>query len=137
MKRIVGIPTLFLAVFAFASVALAGEANLTRFGPKVYERDRGAPTIDSATFSAIEGPAKLVLHDDGIVNARIKINGREVVAPKNFGGKGEIVVPLQLKSENTIEVSVNGKPGGRSCSSAFGSVAGWRQLTASPCFSSH
>lgn len=113
MKRIVGVPTLFLAVFAFASVALAGEANLTRFGPKVYERVQGAPTSDSATFRAVDGPAKLVLQDDGIVNARIRINGVEVAGPKNFRGGGEVVVPLSLQSENTIEVTVLGKPGGK------------------------
>ena len=37
---------LFLSLFAFVSVASANEANLTRFGPKVYDRERGAPTND-------------------------------------------------------------------------------------------
>ena len=67
MKKIVGIPMLFLGVLALVSPASAGEANLTRFGPKVYERERGAPTSDSAEFKAIEGPAELVLQDDGII----------------------------------------------------------------------
>lgn len=109
--KVVG-SALFLGVFALASAASAGEANLTRFGPKIYERERAAPTRDSATFRAIDGPAELVLQDNGIVNAQIKVNGREVAGPKDFRGNGEIVVPLHLYPENTIEVSVAGKPGG-------------------------
>jgi catechol 2,3-dioxygenase-like lactoylglutathione lyase family enzyme len=104
---------LFLGVLVLASSASAGEANLTRFGPKVYERGQAAPTSDSAEFRAIDGPATLVLQDDGIINARIKVNGLDVVGPENFRGNGKIVVPLRLHPKNTIEVSVRGKPGGR------------------------
>ncbi len=112
MKKGFGIPLLFLGAFALTSVTTAGEANLTRFGPKVYERERGAPTNDSAEFRAIDGPAELVIQDDGIINARIKINGLDVVSPVDFQGEGEFVVPIDLYPENTIEVSVRGKPGG-------------------------
>ena len=69
------------------------EANLTRFGPKIFEREQGKPTTYSATFRAIDGPAKLVLRDDGIDNAWIKVNGSSVVEPKDLGGNGEVVVP--------------------------------------------
>lgn len=103
---------LLLGVLAFESVAWSGEANLTRFGPNVYERERGAPTSESAEFRAIDGPAELVLQDDGVINARIKVNGIDVVGPKDFRGNGRVVVPLHLNPENTIEVSVLGKPGG-------------------------
>jgi len=89
------------------------EANLTRFGPKIFEREQGKPTTYSAIFRAIDGPAKLVLRDDGIGNAWIKVNGRSVMELKDFGGKGEVVVPLSLKKENTIEVRVPpGSPAG-------------------------
>ncbi len=113
MKKVFGMPIVFMGAIALASTASAGEANLTRFGPQVYERERGAPTSDAAEFRAIDGPAELVLQDDGIVNARIKVNGVDVVGPKDFRGNGEIVVPLHLNSENTIEVSILGKPGGK------------------------
>jgi catechol 2,3-dioxygenase-like lactoylglutathione lyase family enzyme len=103
---------LFLGFLTLAPTASAGEANLTRFGPETYEREKGKPTSDSATFRAIDGPAELVLQDDGIINARIKVNGLDVVKPKDFRGNGEIVVPVYLYPENTIEVSVRGKPGG-------------------------
>jgi len=112
MKKSIGISMFFLGILTLASTAWAGEANLTRFGPKVYERGTGAPTGDSAEFRAIDGPAKLVLQDNGITNARIKVNGLDVVRAEDFRGDGEIVVPLHLQPENTIEVSVRGKPGG-------------------------
>jgi catechol 2,3-dioxygenase-like lactoylglutathione lyase family enzyme len=88
------------------------EANLTRFGPEIYQLVQGKPTTYSATFRAIDGPAKLVLQDDGIDNAWIKVNGRSVVEQKDFSGNGEVVVALILKKENTIEVRVPGLPGG-------------------------
>lgn len=103
----------FLAFLAFATAASANQANLTRFGPEIYERERGEPTNDSATFRAIDGPAELVLQDNGIINARIKVNGLDVVGPNDFRGDGEIVIPLRLYSENTIELSVRAKPGGK------------------------
>ncbi|MDH3642485.1 MAG: VOC family protein [Gammaproteobacteria bacterium] len=88
------------------------EANLTRFGPEIYELVQGKPTTHSATFRAIDGPAKLVLQHDGIDNAWIKVNGHDVVEQKDFSGNGEAVVALELKKENTIEVIVPGLPGG-------------------------
>ena len=101
---------LFLGFLALAPGASANEANLTRFGPEIYELVQGKPTTYSATFRAIDGPAKLVLQDNGIDNAWIKVNGRSVVEPKDFKGNGEVVVPLNLNQENTIEVSVPGRP---------------------------
>jgi catechol 2,3-dioxygenase-like lactoylglutathione lyase family enzyme len=103
---------LFLGLLALAPVASANEANLTRFGPETYELVQGKPTTYSATFKAIDGPAKLVLQDDGIDNAQIKVNGVSVVEPKDFSGNGEVVVALKLTQENTIEVSVPGMPTG-------------------------
>jgi catechol 2,3-dioxygenase-like lactoylglutathione lyase family enzyme len=111
--RAAGSALLLVGLLALAPAASANEANLTRFGPETYEREKGKPTSDSATFRAIAGPAELVLQDHGIVNARIKVNGLDVVGPKDFDGNGEIVVPVNLYQENTIEVSVRGKPGGK------------------------
>ncbi len=89
------------------------EANLTRFGPEIYELIRGKPTTYSATFKASEGPAKLILEDDGVDRAWVKVNGLDVVGPEDLGGNAEVVVPLSLTEENTIEVKVPGKPGGK------------------------
>jgi len=89
------------------------EANLTRFGPKIFESAQGKPTTDSATFRAIDGPAKLVLQGDGIYSAQIKVNGHDVVVPQDFRGNREVVIALSLKKENTIEVSVASRLGVR------------------------
>lgn len=101
-----------LCLAAWASSTLASEANLTRFGPEVYELVRGKPTTHSASFRAIDGPARLILKDNGIDHAQIKVNGQSVVDREVFSGDGEIVIPLTLKTHNTIEVRVPGKPTG-------------------------
>ena len=86
------------------------EANLTRFGPQNFKTEQGQSTSYSASFRAINGSAKLVLRNHGIDSAQIKINGRDVVAPQDLRVSGEIVVPLSLSRENSIEVSVRGGP---------------------------
>jgi catechol 2,3-dioxygenase-like lactoylglutathione lyase family enzyme len=103
---------LFLALLTLAPAALSSEANLTRFGPEIYELVQGKPTTYSATFRAIDGPAQLVLQDNGIDNAWIQVNGLNVVESQDFIGNGELVVALNLKMENTIEVTVPGMPSG-------------------------
>jgi len=104
---------LILGFLTLATAAYANEANLTRFGPETYERGKGQPTTKSATFKAIDGPAELVLQDIGMTNAQIKVNGHDVVVEEDFLADGEFVVPLTLNQENTIEVRVLGKPGGK------------------------
>ena len=104
--------TLLLGLFALATTIWASEANLTRFGPATYELVQGKPTTYSATFKAIDGPAKLVLQIDDVDRAWIKVNGHSVVQPKDFSGNSEIVVALNLNKENTIAVTVPGMPGG-------------------------
>lgn len=84
------------------------EANLTRFGPQLYEFAQGKPTTYSARFRAADGPAKLVLRNDGIESVWIKVNGRSVVEPKDLRGNGELVAALRLEKENTIEVRAPG-----------------------------
>ena len=91
---------------------LGGRGQPDSFRPEDLRPVAGAPTSDTAEFRAIDGPAELVLQDDGIINARIKINGVDVVGPEDFRDDGEIVIPVQLSRDNTIEVSVRGKPGG-------------------------
>lgn len=86
------------------------QANLTRFGPKAFAREPERSTTDSATFRAIDGPAKLVVRNGAVDGARIEINGREVVKPQAFRANGEIVVALELKRENTIAVKIPGGP---------------------------
>lgn len=88
------------------------EANLTRFGPMIFEREPGRPAVHSATFRAIDGAAKLVLQHGGIDDAQIEVNGRVVVKPQELSRNGEVVLPLSLEKENLIEVSVPGGAAG-------------------------
>ena len=89
------------------------EANLTRFGPQTFAPEQGEPVSHSAVFRAIDGPAKLVLHNEGLDDVRVSINGDAVAGPEDPSGVGEVVIPLTLKPENTIEVSARGGSGGR------------------------
>jgi catechol 2,3-dioxygenase-like lactoylglutathione lyase family enzyme len=113
MKTIVAFLLMTLSVFGLSSAASAGEANLTRFGPKVYDRERGAPIRDSASFRALHGPGELVVEHDDIRNARITLNGVQVFGPPQLRGDGTTVVPVNLERDNTIEVNLGGKPDGR------------------------
>ncbi len=103
---------LVVLVAAVAPVSWAVQANLTRFGPETYELVRGKPTTYTATFVALEGSGKLVLTDDGMDKAWIKVNGQSVVEAKDFVGDGEVVLPLMLEKTNHIEVTVPGMPTG-------------------------
>jgi len=89
------------------------EANLTRFGPKIFDREQAESMPYSATFRAIDGPAKLLVHCESIDSAQINVNGHSVAGPENFRGNGEIVLPLNLKKENTIEVELHDEPNGK------------------------
>ena len=86
------------------------EANLTRFGPKTLARAAAAPTTHASAFRAVPGPAQLVLRNDGIDRAQIRVNGREVVEPQHLRAAGEVVVALQLERENTIEATLPAGP---------------------------
>ena len=84
------------------------QANLTRFGPQSFRSvpEREAPF--SASFRAIEGSAKLVLHVDGATDAQVKLNGDTVFEAADADGGGESIVAINLGKENTIEVGVTG-----------------------------
>ena len=45
----VGLTALLLSLVMFASAASANEANLTRFGPKIDQAERGAPATMNAS----------------------------------------------------------------------------------------
>lgn len=110
-RRRLAVMTLLLCVSMCASATWAHEANLTRFGPQLYEAERGGGVRPNrpVTFRAMGGPAELVLRGKGSVDAKIKINGVAVATPKDFRGVGEVAVPLVLNyPENTIEVNVRG-----------------------------
>ena len=82
------------------------EANLTRFGPELIEREPDKPTTFSAAFRAIVGPATLVLHGNGVQGAVVKINSSSIAASADLGPGGEATLSLNLEKNNTIEVEI-------------------------------
>lgn len=82
------------------------EANLTRFGPKTLERRQDAPLSFSAAFRAMSGAAKLVLRTDGIQDLQITVNGQDLMPAKASDASGEVMLPIELRRENTIEVRI-------------------------------
>ena len=82
------------------------EANLTRFGPKIYVSEQANPSEHSATFRAIHGPAELVVQVDGVSDVLITMNGQRVVGQNAIGENSKLVVPLDLMTENTIQVAL-------------------------------
>ena len=107
------VSAVLLSMSLVTHIASAAEANLTRFGPESYELVQGKPTTFSASFNAIAGPGELVLQDEGIDKAWIEVNGQSVVEEQDFSGNGEVIIPLDLLRENTIEVTVPGMPSGK------------------------
>jgi len=104
---------LLAILIGLPSWVLAHQANLTRFGPESYELVRGKPTTYSRVFRAMEAPAVMTVQDDGIEKAWIQLNGSRIAGPKDFSGNEEIIIPVELKKENSIEITVPGMPTGR------------------------
>lgn len=100
-----------LGLFVAPAISSAEQANLTRFGPEDYERTRGKPTTSSSSFTASEGPGKLLVRNRGVRSARITVNGRTVVRSRDLRGT-MIERPVKLSEQNQIKVSLRGKPGG-------------------------
>ncbi len=85
------------------------EANLTRFGPRLFELKQGAEVTYSAAFNATVGPAKLILQSSSAHSARVKLNGKEVLASAERRRNGQTSIPVDLKNENTLDVKLSGE----------------------------
>lgn len=88
------------------------EANLTRFGPSLFDCIPGTPLELSSRFRAIDGPAKLLVSRKGIDDLRITLNGNEIVGAPGVVGNNEVSLELDLQRENLIEVNASGASAG-------------------------
>ncbi|HSY50656.1 MAG TPA: hypothetical protein VLC46_17760 [Thermoanaerobaculia bacterium] len=87
-----------------------------------FTRGTGAPTARTATFTVAVNPSaarQLIVVNgerDGsarVSSAQIVLNGQPVVGPSNFNQKvGVIHLPVALSENNTLTVTLDGKPGG-------------------------
>ncbi len=88
------------------------EANLTRFGPSLFDCIPGTPLELSSRFRAIDGPAKLLVSRKGIDDLCITLNGNEIVGAPGVVGNNEVSLELNLQRENLIEVNASGASAG-------------------------
>jgi hypothetical protein len=102
-----------LALVSFAN------ADSIVFGPEIYDRTEGAPDVYNENFYAVPGVAFLVVfngddeQDSRVSSGSIFFNGVEVVAESDLNQQVErIIRPLALLSNNSMEITLNGQPGG-------------------------
>lgn len=117
--KILIITILFLAlVTVFASAA-----EFTVFSPKNYVRATGAPVKISDNFSVFNTNTQfsLRIYNGGLEDTEaelvsssvIDLNGEQIAGPENFNQQVKLIdIPVTLKSTNTLDVEVRGKPGG-------------------------
>ena len=83
-------------------------ANLTRFGPENFSQPTGACVTYSASFRAINGPAKLIVQNHGVQQLELKINGRSIDFSLKTEQNSEIQLDIILQPNNTLEVTLEG-----------------------------
>jgi hypothetical protein len=92
------------------------------FGPKTYVRTTSAPDVhrDQFAFASRHREARLTVTNGDeagrgrVSSARILLNGREVFGPSDFRQQVDALdMFLPLEDQNTLEVELSGKPGGR------------------------
>lgn len=118
-KKICCLAFLLAAAFVFSMrPAIAGAQPV--FGPERYERQHGAPLVVRKNFTSASTGQGFVLQvrngkSDGthrVVAGTVRINGRVVVKPSDFGRHvEEFEGPVSLYHSNVIEVTTMGPPG--------------------------
>lgn len=112
-------PVTFFALAAFMLVtalpAFAGTINV--FGPKVFVRSEGKPNVSKNTFKLPAGITQcqftITGAEDGPLtanNVSIQLNGVEILDSKELRGNNQ-QRPATLQEENSLIVTLKGKPG--------------------------
>jgi catechol 2,3-dioxygenase-like lactoylglutathione lyase family enzyme len=91
-------------------VLLAAEADLTRYLAS-HQRTNHPTDVYTDSFSANAGLATLVVDTETEASVEIIINDKQIVSYKDLKETGKIQVPVELATENTIAVTLNGAPG--------------------------
>lgn len=115
--RVLTIFVLCVALLAGTALgALAGEVSI--FGPEKFVRSKGQPDTITNSFRIPAGVTQcqfVVTGEDGgpfaANNVSVLINDVELVNAKDLREKSEQQRPLILKGENTLVVTLKGKPG--------------------------
>ncbi len=114
-----GLVMTFSAIMLVIGVTLpAWAATVAVFGPQEYVRQEGKPTTASSSFSV---PSQMtncrLLISYGANgplaanNVSVLVNGVEMASAKSLRGANPEEVTAKLQSENTLLVTLKGKPG--------------------------
>jgi hypothetical protein len=107
-----------LATFMLAAAlpAIAGTVNV--FGPEVFVRSTGKPDVIDTTFKLPPGVSQcqiIVTGADGgplaANNVAIQVNGVEMPGSKDLRENNQQQRPVTLQAENSLAVTLKGKPG--------------------------
>jgi len=108
MKKSLIIISLFLLGFCISS---SYAVEVTLLGPKTYLRTKGKPNVYTDTFPGRVGEGTLVIKNNRVSSAIIKINGVQVMGTKDFNQKVyDFEIPIGLLDSNTISVELRSKP---------------------------
>ena len=88
------------------------QANLTRFGPENLECGQSPGTTLSRQFRASEGAGELVLHSQGAQQLTARLNGLMVLDSSEVDDGAELILPVELVRENSIELTAVGAGAG-------------------------
>lgn len=119
MHKTLRLHSIMILLLAIVAQPCAAHASYL-FGPAIYERGKGSPTIETATFtSPVEGSGFLLKIHNGddvgdyrITSATVSLNGEQLVGPSDFNNQFEwIERAVFLQSVNEISVTLVGSPG--------------------------
>jgi hypothetical protein len=111
---------LAVALLLGVCIATASAVEVTRFGPKQYNRTTGKPNSYTDTFTASGsiGGGKLIVENgdasggNRVSSAVISLNGQQVFGPSAFNQNvGHLEAPINLLDANTLSVELRSKPG--------------------------
>jgi hypothetical protein len=107
--------TLFVVLLSLSlglpAIAL-GAVEVTTLGPLTYMRNPGRPSAYQNRFPGRPGPGVLHIRGTRASLAVVRLNGRIVASSRSLDlGASSFDVPVSLKEENLLEVTLLGKPG--------------------------
>ena len=114
MKKVLYVMVLMLLPL----VSISG-AEVILFGPEAYERSEGSPNVFDEAFATTENDGFLLVfngddeQDSRVTSGNITLNGSSVVDPGELNETVErIIKPVNLESNNTMQITLDGEPGG-------------------------
>ncbi len=114
MKKVLYVMVLMLLPL----VSISG-ADVILFGPEAYERSEGSPNVFDEAFATTENDGFLIVfngddeQDSRVTSGNITVNGSSVVDPGELNETVErIIKPVNLESNNTMQITLDGEPGG-------------------------